>query len=158
MARWAKRKKISTGAAAALRERLADVQGDARVATLKAVVTQASSAIPVVPLYASLVFRVMKDQGVHESVIEHINRLFRESCMGRSTANTTRQAEFATTTGSSPMRFRRRCARCGRRCRVKTCWSCRTLPGFAMIFLRIFGFGVDGVDYDADVSPLGVAS
>ena len=69
-------------AAGALREILAPLSGDARVATLKAVVTQASSAIPVVPLYASLVFKVMKDQGVHESVIEHIDRLFREKLYG----------------------------------------------------------------------------
>ena len=53
-------------AAAILREVLAPVHGDARVAVLKAVVTQASSAIPVVPLYVSLLFKVMKDLAVHE--------------------------------------------------------------------------------------------
>ncbi|HET6474151.1 MAG TPA: enoyl-ACP reductase FabV, partial [Pseudomonadales bacterium] len=63
-------------AAAAIRKRLGS-RGDARVAALKAVVTQASSAIPVVPLYASLLFKVMKERNAHETVIEHIDRLFR---------------------------------------------------------------------------------
>ena len=47
-----------------------------RVAVLKAIVSQASAAIPVVPLYAALLFRVMKEQGSHEECIEHIERLF----------------------------------------------------------------------------------
>ena len=63
-------------AAKALTARLANLSGEARVVTLKAIVSQASSAIPVVPLYTSLLFRVMKDAGVHEEIIEHIHRLF----------------------------------------------------------------------------------
>ncbi|MCZ6887742.1 MAG: trans-2-enoyl-CoA reductase family protein, partial [Gammaproteobacteria bacterium] len=65
-------------AAAALRQTLAPLDGRANVAALKAVVTQSSSAIPVVPLYISLLFRVMKDAGNHEDCIHHIDRLFRQ--------------------------------------------------------------------------------
>ena len=43
---------------------------------LKSVVTQASSAIPVMPLYISIVFKIMKEQGIHEGCIEQIQRLF----------------------------------------------------------------------------------
>ena len=64
-------------AAGAIRERLSGLGGDARVAVLKAVVTQASSAIPVVPLYLALLFRVMKSAGNHEDCLAHIDRLFR---------------------------------------------------------------------------------
>ena len=52
-------------------------KGSANVAVLKSVVTQASSAIPVMPLYISMAFKVMKEEGVHEGCIEQINRLFR---------------------------------------------------------------------------------
>ena len=65
-------------AARAIREIVAPLHGDARVAVLKAVVTQASAAIPVVPLYASILFKVMKEMGLHEDCIAHIDRLFRE--------------------------------------------------------------------------------
>ena len=141
-------------AANALRERLIPVSGDARVATLKAVVTQASSAIPVVPLYASLVFKVMKDQGVHESVIEHIDRLFREKLYGDrrgefDEVGRIRNDDWELTDAVQNA--------------VRELWPAVTtenvlelsdLEGFRADFLRIFGFGFDGVDYDADISPL----
>lgn len=141
-------------AANALRERLIPVSGDARVATLKAVVTQASSAIPVVPLYASLVFKVMKDQGVHESVIEHIDRLFREKLYGDrrgefDEVGRIRNDDWELTDAVQNA--------------VRELWPAVTtenvlelsdLEGFRTDFLRIFGFGFDGVDYDADISPL----
>jgi len=60
----------------ALRDRLSEVGGDARVSVLKAIVTQASSAIPTMPLYLSLLFKVMKSRGTHEGCIEQIQRLF----------------------------------------------------------------------------------
>ena len=59
-----------------IQQKLQSIGGDARVAVLKAIVSQASAAIPVVPLYAALLFRVMKEQGSHEECIEHIERLF----------------------------------------------------------------------------------
>ena len=141
-------------AAGALREILAPLSGDARVATLKAVVTQASSAIPVVPLYASLVFKVMKDQGVHESVIEHIDRLFREKLYGDKRGEydevgRIRNDDWELTGAVQDA--------------VRELWPAVTtenvlelsdLEGFRADFLRIFGFGFDGVDYDADISPL----
>ena len=51
---------------------------EALIAVLKAVVTQASTAIPVVPLYFSILFKVMKEASTHEDCTAHINRLFRE--------------------------------------------------------------------------------
>ncbi|MGR6765619.1 bifunctional NADH-specific enoyl-ACP reductase/trans-2-enoyl-CoA reductase, partial [Aeromonas veronii] len=54
----------------------------ARVSVLKAVVTQASSAIPMMPLYLSLLFKVMKEQGTHEGCIEQVDGLYRESLYG----------------------------------------------------------------------------
>ena len=73
-------------AATALSENLAGIGGRARVAVLKAIVSQASTAIPVVPLYMSLLFRVMRERGSHESCIEHIARLFRDGLYGSALA------------------------------------------------------------------------
>lgn len=141
-------------AAGVLRQRLESVAGDARVVTLKAVVTQASAAIPVVPLYATLLYRVMKDRNIHEVPIEHIDRLFREGLYGPESlvedeAGRLRHDvwELADDVQAD----------------VKARWPEVTtenvleladLEGFRSDFLRIFGFGIDGVDYEADVSPL----
>lgn len=64
-------------AAAALRETLSDINGTANMAILKSVVTQASAAIPVMPLYIAMGFKVMKQLDIHEGCIEQINRMFR---------------------------------------------------------------------------------
>ena len=140
-------------AAAALRPALADVNGDARVVTLKAVVSQASAAIPVVPLYASLLFKVMKEQGSHESIIEHIHRLFAQELSPAGYRNVDEvgrlrldDLELAAVVQDE----------------VKRRWPLVTtenlpelgdLPGFREDFLKIFGFGFEGVDYGADVDP-----
>lgn len=140
-------------AAGAITERLAPLQGDARVAVLKAVVTQAMSAIPVVPLYASLLFRAMKDGGVHEDPIAHIQRMFatqlcseepmRLDDQGRIRMDDLEMAESVQET-------------------VKQRWAEVTtdnlaeladLQGFRDDFLKIFGFGLPGVDYDAEQDP-----
>nr|AOO54585.1 trans-2-enoyl-CoA reductase [uncultured bacterium] len=62
-----------------IRQRLAAKGGDARVSVLKAVVTQASAAIPAMPIYLALLFKVMKEKGVHEGCIEQVDGLFRDS-------------------------------------------------------------------------------
>jgi len=65
-------------AAKALTEKLTPLNGMAHVAVLKALVTQASSAIPIMPLYISLLYKVMKEQGTHEGCIAQAYRLFTE--------------------------------------------------------------------------------
>jgi len=137
-------------AARAIRAKYGDEA--ARVVTLKAVVTQASSAIPVVPLYGVVLFKVMQEQDLHEDILEHIDRLFR--------SRFTRQPNDLDEAGrirlddwelSAPVQTE-----------VLRRWpliSTETLPEFADLalfrsdFLKIFGFGLAGVDYAADVDP-----
>jgi enoyl-[acyl-carrier protein] reductase / trans-2-enoyl-CoA reductase (NAD+) len=138
--------------AGALRERLGAVGGDARVATLKAIVSQASAAIPVVPLYASLLFRVMKDQGLHENTIQHIYRLFATQLTGgERNLDDEGRIRLDDVELSEAVQGE-----------VKRRWPLVTtdnldeladLPGFRADFLKIFGFGIDGVDYEADQDP-----
>jgi enoyl-[acyl-carrier protein] reductase/trans-2-enoyl-CoA reductase (NAD+) len=140
-------------AATALRQQLAAIGGDARVASLKAVVTQASTAIPVVPLYASLLFRVMKEHGLHEDCIAHIERLFATQLCG-SPPRLDEQGRIRVDDVelSAPVQDE-----------VKRRWPLVTtenlgeladLEGFRADFLKIFGFGLPGVDYEAEQDPL----
>ncbi|MDP5191703.1 bifunctional NADH-specific enoyl-ACP reductase/trans-2-enoyl-CoA reductase, partial [Rheinheimera baltica] len=138
-------------AAAAITAKLTDKKGKAYVASLKALVTQASSAIPIMPLYISLLYRVMKEEGTHEGCIEQINGLFRQGLYhsdpvmdeagrlrqdGKELSDHIQQA-------------------------VKDLWGQVTTDtidtltdykGYHNEFLRLFGFGYSHVDYDADVA------
>ena len=140
-------------AATALRARLVPLGGVARVASLKGVVTQASSAIPVVPLYMSLLFKVMKEQAVHEGCIEHIHRLFAtQLALGaEQRLDDEGRIRMDDLELSEPVQNE-----------IQRRWplvSTENLPelgdlaGFKADFLNIFGFGFSGVDYDADVNP-----
>ena len=136
-----------------IQRKLQAIEGDARVAVLKAIVSQASAAIPVVPLYAALLFQVMKEQGSHEECIEHIDRLFTSQLQigatmrlddaGRIRVDDLELAEVVQT-------------------EVKRRWplvdtdnlpELGDLAGFREDFLKIFGFGIQGVDYEAEVDP-----
>ena len=140
-------------ASRAIGEKLASLGGDARVAVLKAIVSQASSAIPVVPLYAALLFKVMKEQGVHEDIITHIYRLFatqlkQDSDMRLDEDGRIRMDDLEL---ADPVQDE-----------VKRRWplvetenldELGDLTGFREDFLKIFGFGFEEVDYEADVDP-----
>lgn len=127
--------------------------GVANVVTLKAVVTQASSAIPVVPLYVSLLFKVMKDAGSHEEIIEHIYRLFASQLSHPETLNLDDAGRIRVDDWELAD---------GIQDEVKRRWPLVTtenlgeigdLEGYKADFLKIFGFGFAGVDYDAEVDP-----
>ncbi len=143
-------------AATAMRATLAILNGDARVAVLKAVVTQASSAIPVVPLYVSILFKVMKEMALHEDCIRHIDRLFRGVLYSGDSAPPLDPV--------GRLRVDDWELREDVQAEVRRRWDLITtgnimeisdLAGYRRDFLRIFGFEADGVDYEADVSPLG---
>lgn len=136
-----------------IRARLAARGGDARVSVLKAVVTQASSAIPMMPLYLSLLFKVMKEQGTHEGCIEQVYGLYRDSICG--------PAPILDEEGR--LRADRKELDPEVQARVQALWPQVTsenvyqltdFAGYKQEFLRLFGFEVEGVDYEADVDPV----
>tara|TARA_R110001583_G_scaffold15406_6_gene63468 strand:- start:505 stop:1695 length:1191 start_codon:yes stop_codon:yes gene_type:complete len=136
-----------------IRERLAAKGGDARVSVLKAVVTQASSAIPVMPLYLALLFKVMKADGSHEGCIEQVYGLFKNSLYGSAPI---RDDEGRLRADGLEMRPEVQEA-------VEKMWDVVStenlhdvtdFAGYKREFLRLFGFEIDGVDYDADVDPV----
>lgn len=138
-------------AAAAISGELADLSGAARVAVLKAVVTQAMSAIPVVPLYASLLFRVMKDAGVHEDPIAHIQRMFATQLCGDGAMRLDDEGRIRMDDLEMADPVQDTVRERWQEVSTENLAELADLEGFREDFLKIFGFGIDGVDYDADV-------
>ena len=139
-------------AATALTERLTDIGGRARVAVLKAIVSQASTAIPVVPLYMSLLFRVMREQGTHESCVEHIDRLFRDGLYGDAVP-TDAQGRLRNDVRELAAPVQREVDRRWQQVATHNLGELADLERFRDEFLALFGFGFAGVDYQADVDP-----
>ena len=134
-----------------IRERLAPLGGDARVSVLKAVVTQASAAIPAMPIYLAILFKVMKGRGVHEGCIEQIDRLFRDRLYGNGDLD-----------DEGRLRVDQLELEPAVQAEVAGIWDqidtdnlklLADFEGYRREFLQLFGFGVDGVDYAADVDP-----
>lgn len=146
-------KKDLDAKAAEIRERLAPLGGEARVSVLKAVVTQASSAIPIMPLYLSLLFKVMKKQGTHEGCIEQINLLFRESLYG-DTPRLDEEGRWRADYKELDPAVQDEVARLWSQVETDTIDELTDFAGYRAEFLRLFGFGLPGVDYDADVDPV----
>ena len=139
-------------AAAAIMGKHPQLQIDAHVSSLKALVTQASSAIPVMPLYISLIYKVMKEEGTHEGCIEQIKGLFNQCLYG------------ATPTLDEANRYRMdgKETNDATQAKIKALWDQVTQENFHELsdyagyhheFLKLFGFDIEGVDYDADVDP-----
>ncbi|MCP8899048.1 enoyl-ACP reductase FabV [Gilvimarinus xylanilyticus] len=140
-------------AASAIAKRLSDKSVDANVAVLKALVTQASSAIPVMPLYMSILFKVMKEKGTHEGCIEQLQRLFTE-CL---------YTENPRLDDANRFRVDNKELDPDTQAEVEAIWPQVTEENLMQTtdyqtynsdFLKLFGFGFDGVDYEADTSPL----
>ncbi len=140
-------------AAQAIGSRLSDVEGDAKVAVLKCVTTQSSAAIPVVPLYASLLFRVMKDQGSHETCMEHVQRLFETQLYGSGEQRLDEQSRIRVDDLELSDAVQDEVKRRWPLVTTENLDELTDFAGFRHDFLRIFGFGVPGVDYEADVDP-----
>lgn len=148
-------KKDLDRAAHAIDANMKALNGSANIAVLKSVVTQASSAIPVMPLYIAMSFKKMREEGIHEGCIEQINRMFRE--------------RLYNTDGSAPevddknrLRLDDWELRESVQAHCRDTWAKLTNENLSELtdyiqykeeFLKLFGFGIAGIDYDADVNP-----
>lgn len=134
-----------------LREQLAPLGGDARVSVLKAVVTQASAAIPAMPIYLAILFKVMKARGVHEGCIEQINRLFRERLYGDGELDEAGRLRVDQLELDPAVQAE--VAGIWDQISTDNLRSLADFEGYRQEFLQLFGFGLAGVDYDAEVNP-----
>lgn len=142
----------------ALDSKLAPLRGKAWVSVNKALVTQASSAIPVVPLYISLLYKVMKAEGTHEDCIEQMDRLLRERLYNGNPqpdeAGRIRVDDWEMTSQVQQLVGER-----WEKVTTENFLELGDFEGYQTSFLRLFGFGLDGVDYNADTDPsVGVPS
>ena len=136
----------------AIRARMAAKGGDARVSVLKAVVTQASAAIPAMPIYLALLFKVMKEQGTHEGCIEQIDGLFRDSLYSAQPYLDDEGRLRADGQELDPA-IQDAVAKLWQGVNTETLRQLSDFEGYKREFLQLFGFEVDGVDYAADVNP-----
>lgn len=138
-------------AAHAIDSKLKAKGGNAHVAVLKSVVTQASAAIPVMPLYISMAFKVMKEQGIHEGCIEQIQRLFFDRLYSGQPAPVDEQNRLRLDDWELRDEVQNACREIWQQVQDDNIYQLTDYQGYKDEFLRLFGFGLDGVDYDADV-------
>jgi enoyl-[acyl-carrier protein] reductase/trans-2-enoyl-CoA reductase (NAD+) len=140
-------------AATAITTKLAGQGGHAYVASLKALVTQASSAIPIMPLYISLLYRVMKAEGTHEGCIEQIYGLFRQ-CLYNPTRVLDEAGRLRMDGKELAEHIQAEVTALWQQVETANIDELTDYKGYHQEFLRLFGFGYSHVDYDADVSPM----
>ena len=134
----------------AIQESLSDLNGEARVSVLKAVVTQASSAIPVMPLYLSLLFKVMKARGTHEGCIEQVDLLFRESLYGNA-PRLDDDGRWRADYKELEPEVQQAVGELWTQVQTDNIRELTDFVGYKTEFLQLFGFEVPGIDYDAEV-------
>ncbi|MBF4334902.1 enoyl-ACP reductase FabV [Vibrio anguillarum] len=140
-------------AASALNEQLFVLGGTANVAVLKSVVTQASSAIPVMPLYIAMVFKKMREQGVHEGCIEQIYRMFSQRLYKEdgSAPEVDEQNRLRLDDWELREDIQKHCRELWPQITTENLKELTDYVEYKEEFLKLFGFGVDGVDYEADI-------
>lgn len=136
-----------------IREQLSPMGGDARVAVLKAVVTQASSAIPIMPLYLSLLFKVMKEDGSHEGCIEQLYRLYTE-CLYNDHPRLDDEGRLRVDELELRPEIQDAVAEAWAKITTENLAQLTDFSSYKHEFLKLFGFDIEGVDYDADVDPV----
>ena len=136
-----------------LRSGLEEIGGDARVSVLKAVVTQSSSAIPIMPLYLAMLFKEMKEKKTHEGCIEQMYRLFVEGLycdqprldkegrlrMDELEMDTDIQEKVANSWGAVT---------------TENIYDLTDFRGYKHEFLALFGFDLAGINYGKDINPI----
>lgn len=136
-----------------IRGKLAALSGEAHVSVLKAVVTQASSAIPIMPLYLSLLFKVMKENGTHEGCIEQVYGLFNRSLYGSSPL-VDEEGRLRADHMEVDSDVQSEVQQIWNQVTTENIYQMTDFLGYKSEFLRLFGFGLSDVDYDADVDPI----
>ena len=140
-------------ASAAIGAKLATKGGAAHVAVLKSVVTQASAAIPVMPLYIAMSFQIMKKMGLHEGCLEQIQRMFWTRLYSGEASATDEKNRIRMDDWELRDDVQQACRDLWPQITSENLSQLTDYQGYKDEFLKLFGFGWSGVDYDADVNP-----
>jgi enoyl-[acyl-carrier protein] reductase/trans-2-enoyl-CoA reductase (NAD+) len=131
---------------------LASIHGKAYVSVNKALVTQASSAIPVIPLYISLLYKIMKKEGVHEGCIEQIQRLYHDRLYTGSAVPLDEKGRIRIDDLEMRADIQSQVARLWLEATTENLNEIGDLEGYRKDFYNLFGFDFKEVDYDADTN------
>ena len=135
-------------------ESLKSINGKAYVSVNKALVTQASSAIPVIPLYISLLYKIMKAEGIHEGCIEQMQRLYSERLYSGNEIPVDDKGRIRIDDWEMRDDVQKQVADLWLKATTESLSEIGDLAGYKQDFLNLFGFGFEGVDYLADVNEL----
>lgn len=135
-------------------DKLEDIKGKAYVSVNKALVTQASSAIPVIPLYISLLYKIMKAEGIHEGCIEQIQRLYADRLYTGNAVPTDDKGRIRIDDWEMRADVQEKIAKLWGESTTETLVELGDLSGYKQDFLNLFGFGFEGVDYQADANEM----
>lgn len=135
-------------------EKLKDINGRAYVSVNKALVTQASSAIPVIPLYISLLYKIMKAKGLHEGTIEQIDRLYRERLYTGGEVPVDEKGRIRIDDWEMRDDVQDEVAKLWDEATTENLAEIGDLEGYRRDFYSLFGFDIDGVDYQADANEM----
>ncbi len=151
-----KAKKDLDRASGVINAQLANLDGSANVAVLKSVTTQASSAIPMMPLYLAIVSKVMREKGLHEGCIDQIYRMFSERLYNDNnpTELTDNMNRFRLDNWELREDVQKKCRDLWPKINDANLFAKTDYQLYKDEFLKLFGFGVEGVNYEVDVDPL----
>ena len=135
-------------------DKLSALKGEAFVSVNKALVTQASSAIPVIPLYISLLYKIMKEKGIHEGCIEQIQRLFNDRLYVDGAIPLDEAGRIRVDDWEMRDDVQNDVAQLWLNADTETLPLTGDLAGYKSDFLNLFGFGYEGIDYTADVDEM----
>ena len=138
----------------AITKSLEDIQGKAFVSVNKALVTQASSAIPVIPLYISLLYKIMKEEGIHEGCIEQIQRLYQDRLYTNQSILTDQKGRIRIDDLEMRTDVQEKVATLWKQATTESLPLIGDLDGYKKDFLNLFGFEFEGVDYKAETDEM----
>ena len=137
----------------AISDSLNEVNGKAYVSVNKALVTQSSSAIPVIPLYISLLYKVMKANEVHEGCIEQIQRLYADRLF-KDEVPTDEAGRIRIDDWEMREDIQAQVAALWEEATTESLPAIGDLNGYKTEFFHLFGFDFDEVDYSKDTNEL----
>ena len=138
----------------AITDSLAAIDGKAYVSVNKALVTQASSAIPVIPLYISLLYKIMKEEGIHEGCIEQIQRLYQERLYTGNEVPVDEKGRIRIDDLEMRPDVQEKVAKLWIEAVTENLAEIGDLEGYRKDFYNLFGFDVAGVDYKTDANEV----
>ena len=135
-------------------ENLKDLNGKAYVSVNKALVTQASSAIPVIPLYIAFLYKIQKAEGTHEGCIEQIERLFSKRLYTNGDVPVDEKGRIRIDDWEMNKNVQVQIADLWAKADTENLPQLGDLFGYRKDFYNLFGFDVEGVDYEKDTNEM----